>query len=155
MDVKGFEFPDNVWVLPEWDTWCRQESEGIFTVGITSLGVELSGELYMCRPKSVGTELEQGKSVGVAELAKSVVSIKTPVSGVVLEVNSALEDRPNLPFKDPYGQGWLARIKVNKWQEECQKLLQGEVLAEYVLHRMHLFRVAERTSGSSGRQVAS
>lgn len=147
MKLRGYEFPDDLWYLPEWDTWARLEDSGEVTVGISSLGVALSGEIYMCRPKSRGSELEQGKSVAVVELAKSVVSVKSPLHGVVVAVNDALEDRPDLPWRDPYGEGWLARIRPSRWDEDCACLRRGEAIREDALQRMHLFQVPEREHG--------
>lgn len=145
MKIRGYDFPDELWYLPEWDTWARLDADGCVTVGITSIGVHLSGEMYMCRPKSVGIDLEQGRSVAVAELAKSVVSVKSPVHGVVVQVNPLLEDKPDLPFRDPYGEGWLARVKPTKWDDDCKVLKRGEAIRSDVEQRMYLYKVEERS----------
>lgn len=147
MMLRGYAFPDELWYLPEWDTWARLESNGEVTVGISSLGVALSGEMYMCRPKSVGSEIEQARSIAVVELAKSVVSVKCPIHGVVVAVNDLLEDKPELPWKDPYGQGWLARLRPTNWDADQSVLRRGEAIREDAEKRMYLFKVEERGNG--------
>ncbi len=74
MIVRGFEFPDELVYLVEHQVWARVEGEGLARVGITSLGMHLAGEIYMCRAKGVGSEVEQGKGIAAGELAKPQVS---------------------------------------------------------------------------------
>ena len=109
--------PDWLYLVPQ-QVWARPEGDGTATVGITQLGIHLSGEVYMCRAKRVGTELAQGETVAVVELSKSVVAVKTPVSGTVVQVNEALEDRPELVHRDPYGAGWIARLPSQRQGRE-------------------------------------
>ena len=101
-------------------------AHGCATIGITALGIRHSGEIYMCRPKRVGTPVEQGGSVAVVELAKSVVSVKSPVRGEVAEINPVLEDSPERVHQDPYGAGWLARIRLSDWAADQIALLHGD-----------------------------
>jgi glycine cleavage system H protein len=143
MKIAELDFPEELWYLPEWDTWARLDQEGVATVGISSLGIALSGELYMCRPKSKGSELEQGRAIAVVELAKSVVSVKSPLTGVVLEVNPLLEDHPELPFKFPYGDGWLAKVQLTRWDQDQQGLRQGRQIEADVRQRMYLYKLLD------------
>lgn len=143
MKIAELEFPSELWYLPEWDTWARLEGADIATVGISSLGVALSGELYMCRSKSVGTEIQQGRAIAVAELAKSVVSVKSPVTGVVIDINHALEDHPDLPFKDPYGKGWIARVQLSAWAQDQDLLKKGPLIEADARHRMYLYKLLD------------
>ncbi|MFT3957193.1 MAG: hypothetical protein QM722_23285 [Piscinibacter sp.] len=87
-------------------------ADGSATVGITALGIVQAGEIYMARPKVVGSAVEQGRSIAVVELAKSIVSVKSPVHGMVVAVNALLADTPELVHRDPYGEGWLARVAL-------------------------------------------
>ena len=126
MPLNGLAFPADLYYLIEHQVWARPDADGCVTIGITALGIRHSGDIYMCRPKRVGTSLEQGASVGVVELAKSVVSVKTPVSGEVIEVNPLLEDTSERVHQDPYGEGWLARIRLSDWASDQQALLHGD-----------------------------
>src|SRR5262245_54322146 len=100
MEVLGFDYPDDAFFLLEHDMWCRPAAGGRMEVGITAFGVHLAGDFYMCRPKPAGTVVTQGGTVAVAELSKTVVAIKSPLSGEVVEVNPLLEDSPEAVHQD-------------------------------------------------------
>ncbi len=127
MKVAGFEFPDGLHYLVEHQVWAQLEEGGVARVGITSLGVHLAGgEIYMARAKRVGVVVQQGTSVGVVELAKAVVSVKSAVSGTVVEVNERLTATPELVHQDPYGEGWLARLELSDFAADALVLVRGE-----------------------------
>lgn len=111
MIANGFDFPDDLLLLIEHQVWARPVAPDEAVVGITSLGLHLAGELYMCRLKPAGTTLAQGRGIGVVEVAKAIVSIKSAVSGELLECNEEVQQRPDLITEDPYGRGWLARVR--------------------------------------------
>jgi glycine cleavage system H protein len=138
VNVVGFEFPDELHYHVEHQTWARAESDGSVTVGITSMGIGLSGEIYMCRPKPVGQFVEQGRSVAVVELAKAIVSVRSPLSGTVVQVNEALSTQPELVHLDPYGQGWIARLAASSWEADAQALVHGELVRQAMAHHAHL-----------------
>jgi glycine cleavage system H protein len=134
-------FPPDLHYDVEHQVWARPEADGSVTVGITALGTRLSGEVYMCRPKPVGQTVEHGRSVGVVELAKSIVSVKSPVAGVVCAVNPLLQDQPELVHLDPYGRGWLARITPADWAADRAALLHDEAaVAQAMAHHAWLHR---------------
>jgi glycine cleavage system H protein len=142
MNVAGCEFPEGLWYHVEHQVWAAvDEGSGVATVGITSMGIRLAGEIYMCRPKLVGVVVEQGRSVAVVELAKSIVSVKSPVSGVVIAVNEALASRPELVHEDPYGAGWIARVRLQAWPAESTALLRGDDAAGALQHMAWLNRL--------------
>jgi glycine cleavage system H protein len=138
MNVLGFDFPDALHYHAEHQTWARVEGDGSVTVGITSMGIELSGEIYMCRPKSVGQVVEQGRSIAVVELAKAIVSVKSPLSGTVLETNSALSASPELVHLDSYRRGWIARLRPSAWDSERAALVHGDAVAAAMAHHAWL-----------------
>ncbi|MCZ2103754.1 MAG: glycine cleavage system protein H [Burkholderiales bacterium] len=121
--------PPELYYLIEHQVWARLDPDGATaTVGITELGIALSGEIYMCRPKRVGTELAQGSTVAVVELSKSIVAVKTAVAGTVVEVNARLEERPRLVDKDPYGAGWIARLRLADFAADLPQLVHGDAV---------------------------
>lgn len=135
MNLHELSFPADLHYLVEHDVWVRLEGEGVATVGITALGIKLSGEIYMCRVKAVGTVVEQGRSIAVVELAKAIVSVKCAVSGTVLAVNPRLDDAPQLVHTDPYGEGWIARLRLADWERDAAQLRHGaSVLEVMALH---------------------
>lgn len=134
MLIQGLPFPDELHYFVEHQVWARMDGDTVATVGITSMGIRVAGEIYMCRPKSIGTDVEQGKSVAVVELAKSIVSVKSPVGGKVIEANPRLSAEPELVHIDPYGEGWLARIELKDWSRDQARLHQGQSLANAMDH---------------------
>lgn len=129
--------------LIEHQVWARVDADGLVTQGITALGVRLSGEVYMCRPKGVGLALEQGKSMGVVELAKSIVSVKSPLGGEVIEVNARLRDEPELVHRDPYGEGWLLRLRPSNLEAERVALVTGDAITAAMAAHARLFRIED------------
>jgi glycine cleavage system H protein len=127
----------------EHQTWARREPDGSVRVGITALGVRLSGEIYMCRPKGVGQDVEAGRSIAVVELAKSIVSVKSPLAGRILAVNPELADAPELVHTDPYGRGWLACLQPLDWERDAALLLHGAGVGEAMQRHAWLHRVGE------------
>jgi glycine cleavage system H protein len=149
MLISGHEFPDELWYSVEHQVWARVEGAegdegrdgGVATVGITALGIALAGgEIYMARPKSVGSVVEQDKSIAVVELAKSIVAVKSPVHGLVVAANEALAAHPELVHLDPYGAGWLARLKLADFAADRLRLVHGEAAREPLAHHAWLHR---------------
>lgn len=125
MLVAGAELPEDLLYWVEDQTWARLLPDGTALLGITALGLKASGEIYMCRPKSVGQALIQGRSMGVVELAKSIVAVRSPLSGQVLRVNDRLATEPGLIDRDPYGEGWLLAMRPEALAAERGVLLAG------------------------------
>lgn len=137
--VRGFDFPDALHYLVDEDTWARVEPDGSVVVGITPVGLALAGELYMCRVKSPGLVIEAGRAVAVVELAKSVMSVRSPVGGTVIAVNEAVQDRPAAIAADPYGAGWLARLSPaspDALAADLARLVTGEAIAAALAARI-------------------
>ncbi|MCX7239084.1 MAG: glycine cleavage system protein H [Burkholderiales bacterium] len=143
MHIGTLQFPDDLFYLVEHQVWARVSADHGVTVGITALGIRVAGEIYMCRPKPVGAVLEQGKSVAVVELAKSIVSVKSPVSGTVLETNTQLATAPELVHLDPYGQGWIARLQADQLEGDLGHLLQGKAVKPAMEHYARLYQVEQ------------
>jgi glycine cleavage system H protein len=91
--------------------WIRFEGEtGV--VGITDFAQDSLGDIVFLELPKPGTSFQQGQTIGVVESVKTVSDILSPVSGVITEVNSDLEAKPETVNKDPYGAGWLFKIKL-------------------------------------------
>lgn len=92
--------------------WIRVEG-GEAVIGITDYAQSQLGDIVFVECETVGDELEAGDTFGTIEAVKTVSDLYLPVGGEVLEFNSALEDEPELVNKDPYGAGWIVKIKMN------------------------------------------
>lgn len=141
MNVLGFDFPDALHYHVEHQVWARLDADARVTVGITALGIRLSGEIYMCRPKGIGQVVEQGRSVAVVELAKAIVSVKSPLSGQIVEINHALAAAPELVHLEPYGRGWLVRLQASAWDAEREALVHGAAVDAAMRHHAWLNKV--------------
>ncbi|MGJ8680244.1 glycine cleavage system protein GcvH [Paraglaciecola sp.] len=105
--------------------WVRPEGEGVFTVGISEHAQELLGDMVFVELPDVGAEVGVGDDVAVAESVKAASDVYTPITGEILEVNEDLEDSPELVNSDPYGDGWLFKIKAED-PAEVEALLDAE-----------------------------
>ena len=90
--------------------WVREEDENI-VVGVTDYAQEALGELVYIELPSEGDEINKGDTFGAVESTKSVSDLFAPLSGEVVEVNDALLDSPELINQDPYGEGWMIKVK--------------------------------------------
>ena len=124
--VRGCTFPENLYYNVESNVWCRLEEDGTVTVGMTAYAVSLAGQIVAFTPKSVGKKVEQDRSVATVESGKWVGPVKAPVSGEVVEVNLDLDAQPGLSNVDPYGKGWMVRMRPADWGEEVKTLLTGD-----------------------------
>ena len=91
--------------------WVRAEQGGIATVGISSYAVEALTDLVFMQLPVVGKKVKAGESIGEIESVKAVSDLYAPVSGEIVEVNTALPGQLETLGKDPYGGGWIAKIK--------------------------------------------
>lgn len=103
----------------------------IGTVGITDYAQKELGDVVFVELPRVGAELEAGDELGSIESVKAVSELFTPVSGQVVEVNEALAEKPQLVNEDPYGDGWMIRIKLAD-ATESEELMTAEEYEEYV-----------------------
>jgi glycine cleavage system H protein len=91
--------------------WLRQEEDGSVTVGITDHAQSALGDLVYVELPEVGQELEAGEEMAVVESVKAASDVYSPISGLVLEINVDLADEPEKINIDPYGDGWIVRLK--------------------------------------------
>lgn len=102
-------FPSNVKYTKEHE-WIRQEGDVAY-VGITDYAQEQLGDIVFVDIQTEGEILEAGETFGTIEVVKTISDLFIPVAGEVLEQNAALADHPELVNQDPYGEGWLIKIK--------------------------------------------
>ena len=104
-------YPDDLKYHPEHD-WARVEGEEA-TLGITWFAQEQLGEVVFFDPPEVGKALSANSSYAEVESVKAVSDVIAPLSGEVIEVNEELSGSPELINDEPYGKGWLVRIKLS------------------------------------------
>ena len=101
------------------------------TVGITLHAQEALGDVVYIELPAVGDKFEAHKSFGSVESVKAVSELFMPVTGEVIEVNSSVKDKPETVNSDPYGKGWLIRIRIAN-PAETVSLLSAEAYDKYV-----------------------
>ena len=104
--------------------WIRVEGEEA-VVGITDYAQSQLGDIVFVECETVGDALEAGETFGTVEAVKTVSDLYLPVAGEVLEFNEELEGEPVLVNKDPYGKGWIVKIKISD-ETELDGLLNAD-----------------------------
>lgn len=122
-------FPSNVKYTNEHE-WIRLEGEEAY-VGITDYAQDQLGDIVFVDITTEGETLEKGEVFGTIEVVKTVSDLFLPVGGEVLEVNPALEEHPELVNQDPYGEGWLVKIKPTQ-PSEMDELLDAEAYKQLI-----------------------
>ena len=103
--------------------WARPEADGLVTVGISDYAVAALTDLVFMQLPTVGKKVKAGESIGEIESVKAVSDIYAPVSGEIVEVNASLPDRLETLGSDPFGDGWLVRIRPDD-PAELDRLLE-------------------------------
>lgn len=122
--VGRFYSPEGVWVQPE--------SSNRVRVGFTDFMQQHSGDVAFLSVKPAGTRVHVGGELAELETVKVNQSVPTPVAGIVVETNKALDLTPDVVNKDPYGEGWLAVIEAGSWEQDRAKLLDARAYLEVV-----------------------
>ncbi|MFQ4138340.1 glycine cleavage system protein GcvH [Nodosilinea sp. PGN35] len=109
----AFEYPETLKYLDSHEYARADDEEGIVTVGITAFAIDQLGDIVFLELPEIGDSLEKGEKFGTVESVKAVEELKSPVSGEVLERNEALIEAPEQIGDDPYGDGWLVKIRAS------------------------------------------
>lgn len=105
-------YPEDRLYHPEHD-WARIEDDGTATLGITWYAQDSLGEVVFFDLPAVGTAVERDKPYAEVESVKAVSDVIAPLSGEIVEVNEALSDSPQAINEDPYGAGWLVKVRLS------------------------------------------
>lgn len=104
--------------------WIRLEDDTAY-VGITDYAQKELGDIVFIEVETEGETLDKGETFGTVEAVKTVSDMYMPLSGEVAEFNEELEDQPEIVNKDPYGDGWIIKIKISD-KSEMDDLLDAE-----------------------------
>ena len=126
--------PENLRYTEEHE-WVRLEGDGIVVVGITDFAQSELGELVYIEVDTIGEEVAINEVFGTVEAVKTTSDLFMPVSGEVLEFNPEIDesegDDPGLLNSDPYGKGWIVKIKISD-ESELEGLLSAEQYLEKI-----------------------
>lgn len=123
--VRGCNIPEDLMYNVENNVWVRKEGDGTVTVGMTAYACSLAGQIVSYTPKKVGKDVKKDKSCATVESGKWVGPVKAPVAGEVTAINDAVAAKPGLINEDPYGDGWLVKMKPSDWDGESGDLVTG------------------------------
>ncbi len=113
-------YPDELLYHPEHD-WARIE-DGVATFGVTWFAQDALGEVVFFDPPEVGSSVSAGEFYAEVESVKAVSEVIAPLSGEIVEVNTALAEAPEAINEDPYGDGWMVRVKLSD-PSESERLM--------------------------------
>ncbi|NGP76453.1 glycine cleavage system protein GcvH [Balneolaceae bacterium YR4-1] len=111
--------------------WIRDNGDGTATVGITDFAQGELGDIVFVELEEVGFEFDKDESFGTVEAVKTVSELFAPVSGELTEINDKLEDEPELVNDDPYGDGWMIKLKISD-TSEMEELMSPEEYEEII-----------------------
>jgi len=124
-------FPENLKYTTDHE-WVRVEADEAY-VGITDYAQSELGEIVYVDVPTVGEKLSKSSVFGSIEAVKTVSDLLMPVDGIVLAVNSDLDDQPELVNSDPYGKGWIIRVEVSDSDlNELEVLMDAEAYQKFI-----------------------
>ncbi|KAI7301420.1 hypothetical protein KC315_g16652 [Hortaea werneckii] len=110
--------------------WIDTSNPEAATIGISTYAAKALGDVVYVELPQIDMEVNKGDAIGAVESVKSASDIMTPVSGVITEVNSSLEEKPSKINSSPEGDGWLAKVKMTS-QDEVQGLMDAEAYRKF------------------------
>jgi glycine cleavage system H lipoate-binding protein/TusA-related sulfurtransferase len=116
MKIGNCSFPEDILYDAENFIWISNKEKSV-TIGITAIMASIAGRLSSIKLKPVGTKLEKGKSCGTLESAKYFGVVRTPVSGIIVQVNKSLMNKPKLANDFPYAEGWFVKIELSDMED--------------------------------------
>ena len=128
--INNCDLPEDLYYLLDKHVWVRPAGDGPVTVGINDVARHLAGTIVAVTPKKAGRTVPKGQSVATIESSKWVGPVPAPVGGEIVEVNESVRRNPGLVNEDPYGAGWLVKLKPSAWEAESADLLTGSAGVE-------------------------
>ena len=111
--------------------WVRLDGATFVVIGITEFAQDQLGDVIYVNLPEIGSEIQQFAQTGEAESVKAVSDLFSPVTGTVVEVNSNLQDTPELVNQDPYGEGWMLKVELSG-TEQLSKLLSSDQYSDFL-----------------------
>ena len=125
---KGLLYGEN-------DAWVRTQGDRSL-IGITDFLQRRGGDVVFVELPQKGKTVRRGDEISSLETIKAIVTVTSPLNGIIAEVNSALSDKPELINEDPYSDGWLAVVSPSNFDEDRQYLMSAEKYFELMKSRI-------------------
>ena len=127
--VRGCNLPDELLYDVENNIWYRENPDGTVTLGMTAVAAAMAGQLVAFTAKKPGRKVQSGKSCATVESGKWVGPAKIAFEAEVVEVNDGLTGNPKLANAEPYGEGWMVKVKPVDWAAAKASLTPGADVA--------------------------
>lgn len=127
--VRGCNIPEDLYYLVEKHVWARLDGD-VAEIGLTDVAQGMAKTIISVSLKEPGKTVKKGRSLATVESGKWVGPVPSPVAGEVVEVNSNLTAAPSTINDDPYGAGWVARVRCADWAADSVDLVSGEAGVE-------------------------
>jgi glycine cleavage system H protein len=125
------QFPKELYYTKEHEWLAFDEAAGVGTVGITDYAQNELGDIVFVELPKMGARVGAKEAFGTIEAVKAVSELFSPVTGVVVEVNAELDSNPQLVNSEPYGGGWMIRLRLEN-KDELASLLSAEAYEKHV-----------------------
>lgn len=122
--VNNCNLPEDLYYVVDKHVWARRDGD-LVTVGMTDVAQNMAKSIIAVTPKAAGKAVRKGRNVATVESGKWVGPVPAPVGGEIVEVNQALAASPGLINSDPYGEGWVARLRPSDWDADAVDLASG------------------------------
>ena len=132
MSSKDSSIPENRYYTKEHE-WALLETDQTVRIGITDHAQDSLHEIVYVDLPRIGLKIKKGELLGTVESVKAVSEVFSPVSGEIIEANTALDTSPELVNKEPYVNGWIAVVRPSDLKSELNMLLTPKDYADYLL----------------------
>ena len=154
--VNKCNLPEDLYYVVGKHVWARREGD-LVTVGMTDVAQNMAKTIVAVTPKAAGKSVQKGRNIATVESGKWVGPVSAPISGEIVAVNDALAVSPSLVNSDPYGAGWVARLRPSDWESDVADLVTGpegiEALPTVPRRRGDHLRVTPAEVGSARLSV--
>jgi glycine cleavage system H protein len=122
--VFNCNIPEDLYYLVAKHVWARPEGD-LIVVGLSDVAQNMAGHIISVSPKDAGKRVKKAKSVATVESGKWVGPVPSPVNGEIVEVNTEVRSSASTLNEDPYGRGWIVKIRSDDWAADSSDLVTG------------------------------
>ena len=133
---EEYDIPEGLYYSEEHE-WVKTEEDGTVIIGVSDYAQKTLHDIVYVELPEVGSDAEYMGVIGALESVKAVSDMNSPISGEVLEVNDELLDSPEIINEDPYGRGWIAKIKPSNLQGDILNLMDAAAYKKHVAEQDH------------------
>ena len=138
-EIRGCLFPDDLFYDVDLNLWLKPVDESTWEIGITQFGLALIGDVYMFNPKPMNRQLEVDEPFALIEVAKTILTVKTPFSSTLVKSNDEVAERPIKINREPF-ESWLVHLKAEHPEQTKALLIAGDQVSARALELMDLNR---------------